>query len=347
MPRPPATPPKPAPEAAAARIAAGLFDGDDATFERWLAAFAAELRPRGALESLLVAQAVQAARRLRRAARTEADAPPGDPAWSRYHALAERGFYRALDALDDRRRADGRDPAPAAVEDEGDEAVPDDDRPLDHWRDHWPERVAVDPAVSPDWPVVRGTAITADSVMQLVDEGLADVDILARLPALARADLHACIACDAAGQCGPRPHQLSPRPPPGPSPPVVPSSRRVGITRSLVPTLRVGTPSATLCVVRFDPSSCRVGTAHRPRSGDGGRCPPYKNSPEREGEDITLPRGGASRRVDRALSPGPLPRFPARGAWQAGGRLVVCRARAARRGPGRAVALGDRGQGPP
>ncbi len=205
MPKRTKTPPKPTPEAAAANLAAGLFDGDDATFEKLLDAFAAELDPRGAVESLLVAQAVQAARRLRRAARTEADAPPGDPAWSRYLGLAERGFYRALDALEDRRRrADGHDPVPVTDKDD-DEETPEEDRPLDHWRDNWPKRVAVDPAVSPDWPVVRGTAITAESVMRLVDEGLADDDILDRLPALARADLYACIACDAAGKCGPRP----------------------------------------------------------------------------------------------------------------------------------------------
>ena len=56
----------------------------------------AEMAPVGALQSLLVDQIARAMDRLDVAAAWEDAVAPGDPAWMRYHAQAERTLHRCL-----------------------------------------------------------------------------------------------------------------------------------------------------------------------------------------------------------------------------------------------------------
>ncbi|MBX6311752.1 MAG: DUF433 domain-containing protein [Isosphaeraceae bacterium] len=53
------------------------------------------------------------------------------------------------------------------------------------------------------WPVVKGTTITAEHVMALLEEGYSEQTILSHYTELRPADIAACRACDAAGLCGP------------------------------------------------------------------------------------------------------------------------------------------------
>jgi hypothetical protein len=62
----------------------GRFGGNDEEFAIWLRQLQADLAPTSAVETLFVELILNAAVRLRRAAKWEADAPPGDPAMLRY-----------------------------------------------------------------------------------------------------------------------------------------------------------------------------------------------------------------------------------------------------------------------
>ncbi len=57
-----------------------------------------------------------------------------------------------------------------------------------------PERISVDPEVLAGKPVVRGTRIAVDLVIDLLAQGWTEADVLEGYPGLTREDIHACLA---------------------------------------------------------------------------------------------------------------------------------------------------------
>jgi uncharacterized protein (DUF433 family) len=56
------------------------------------------------------------------------------------------------------------------------------------------ERIVIDPAICNGRPVVRGTRITVQTVMEFLGAGDTVEDVLEEYPALTREDVLACIA---------------------------------------------------------------------------------------------------------------------------------------------------------
>ena len=57
----------------------------------------------------------------------------------------------------------------------------------------WQDRIEIDPARLGGKPVVRGTRIAVELVVEMVAEGWADARILAEYPTLTAADVRACL----------------------------------------------------------------------------------------------------------------------------------------------------------
>lgn len=55
-------------------------------------------------------------------------------------------------------------------------------------------RITLDPAVLAGKPVIRGTRIAVEFVIELMAEGWSEADILANYPHLQREDILACLA---------------------------------------------------------------------------------------------------------------------------------------------------------
>ena len=58
----------------------------------------------------------------------------------------------------------------------------------------WPERVVVDPKILAGKPVVRGTRIAVELILELLAAGQSDSEILDNYPGLTRDDILACRA---------------------------------------------------------------------------------------------------------------------------------------------------------
>ncbi|MHB8765031.1 MAG: DUF433 domain-containing protein [Deferrisomatales bacterium] len=58
----------------------------------------------------------------------------------------------------------------------------------------WQERISADPKVLVGKPVIKGTRIAVDLVLDLLGRGYTHDDILAQYDHLTRADIHACLA---------------------------------------------------------------------------------------------------------------------------------------------------------
>lgn len=56
------------------------------------------------------------------------------------------------------------------------------------------ERITLDPAILVGKPVIRGTRIAVEFVIELLAEGWSEADILANYPHLTRGDILACLA---------------------------------------------------------------------------------------------------------------------------------------------------------
>lgn len=56
------------------------------------------------------------------------------------------------------------------------------------------ERIELNPQVLAGKPVVRGTRVAVEDVLELLATGVSTVDILSNYPRLTEADLRACIA---------------------------------------------------------------------------------------------------------------------------------------------------------
>lgn len=56
------------------------------------------------------------------------------------------------------------------------------------------ERISIDPAVLVGKPVVRGTRLSVDFLLDLIAQGWPEAEILRNYPGLIRDDLLACVA---------------------------------------------------------------------------------------------------------------------------------------------------------
>ena len=58
----------------------------------------------------------------------------------------------------------------------------------------WPDRIVVDPEVLAGKPVIRGTRLVVEFILDLLAAGQSEADIVANYPGLAHEDVLACLA---------------------------------------------------------------------------------------------------------------------------------------------------------
>ena len=57
----------------------------------------------------------------------------------------------------------------------------------------WQERIVVDPAILVGKPVVRGTRLSVELIVDLLAQGWSESDVLRSYPTLTAEDIHACL----------------------------------------------------------------------------------------------------------------------------------------------------------
>lgn len=73
-----------------------------------------------------------------------------------------------------------------------------------------PERIVVDPGILAGKPVIRGTRIAVDLVIDLLAQGWSEAEILRNYPGLSHEDVQACLAYASAVLKAERVYPLSP-----------------------------------------------------------------------------------------------------------------------------------------
>ena len=58
----------------------------------------------------------------------------------------------------------------------------------------WKDRIVLDPKILVGKPVVKGTRLAVDFVIDLLAQGWAEADIVKNYPGLTREDIQACLA---------------------------------------------------------------------------------------------------------------------------------------------------------
>ena len=58
----------------------------------------------------------------------------------------------------------------------------------------WPERIIVDPEVLAGKPLIRGTRLAVEFILELLAAGQSEGEILSNYPGLTREDILACLA---------------------------------------------------------------------------------------------------------------------------------------------------------
>ena len=58
----------------------------------------------------------------------------------------------------------------------------------------WQERIVVDAEVLTGKPIVKGTRLAVDFILELLSEGWTESEILSNYPGLTREDIQACLA---------------------------------------------------------------------------------------------------------------------------------------------------------
>ena len=58
----------------------------------------------------------------------------------------------------------------------------------------WSERIVVDPEILAGKPVIRGTRLAVEFILELLAAGQSEKDVLADYPGLAREDILACLS---------------------------------------------------------------------------------------------------------------------------------------------------------
>ena len=59
---------------------------------------------------------------------------------------------------------------------------------------NWQDRIVVDSAILTGKPVVRGTRLAVEFILELLAEGWTEEEVLRNYPGLAREDIQACFA---------------------------------------------------------------------------------------------------------------------------------------------------------
>lgn len=60
--------------------------------------------------------------------------------------------------------------------------------------DDWQQRIAIDPAVLVGKPVIRGTRLAVEFIIDLLAQGWPESEILRNYPGLTLQDIHACLS---------------------------------------------------------------------------------------------------------------------------------------------------------
>ncbi len=58
----------------------------------------------------------------------------------------------------------------------------------------WSERIVIDPAILDGKPVVKGSRLSVEFIIDLLSQGWSEKDILGNYPGLTREDVLACLA---------------------------------------------------------------------------------------------------------------------------------------------------------
>jgi len=58
----------------------------------------------------------------------------------------------------------------------------------------WKERIVIDPGILVGKPVIKGTRLAVEFVIDLMAQGWAEEDILQNYPGITRQDIQACLA---------------------------------------------------------------------------------------------------------------------------------------------------------
>ena len=57
----------------------------------------------------------------------------------------------------------------------------------------WQERIVVDPQILVGKPVIRGTRLSVELIVDLLAQGWSEADVLRSYPTLKAEDIHACL----------------------------------------------------------------------------------------------------------------------------------------------------------
>jgi uncharacterized protein (DUF433 family) len=57
----------------------------------------------------------------------------------------------------------------------------------------WEQRITVDPAILTGKPIVKGTRLAVEFILELLSNGWSEAQILENYPGLARDDIRACL----------------------------------------------------------------------------------------------------------------------------------------------------------
>ena len=57
----------------------------------------------------------------------------------------------------------------------------------------WPNRIHADPAILAGKPVIRGTRLSVEFILELLAAGETEADLMANYPGLAKEDILACL----------------------------------------------------------------------------------------------------------------------------------------------------------
>ena len=59
---------------------------------------------------------------------------------------------------------------------------------------NWQERISIDPAILVGKPVIKGTRLAVEFMIDLLAQGWTEPDILRNYPGITREDIQACLA---------------------------------------------------------------------------------------------------------------------------------------------------------
>jgi len=58
----------------------------------------------------------------------------------------------------------------------------------------WQERIVIDPSVLAGKPIIRGTRLAVEFVVELLAQGWDEAEIIANYPGISRDDIQACLS---------------------------------------------------------------------------------------------------------------------------------------------------------